>query len=116
MEIKQVRQTIEKLGILISIIHPSGIKTEIADALSRLSSAEDCELKEKFFQQTYHHMNLILTKDLFSQYFNILLPRFMSTIIGDSEITIDALNLVWIMEFPWIHPPTPLLPAVLKKI
>ncbi|KAA6356227.1 MAG: hypothetical protein EZS28_048246 [Streblomastix strix] len=40
----------------------------------------------------------------------------MSTIKGHGEIAIDALNQTWKMELPWIHPPIPLLPAVLKKI
>ncbi|KAA6374158.1 MAG: hypothetical protein EZS28_030313, partial [Streblomastix strix] len=33
----------------------------------------------------------------------------------NGEIAIDALNQTWKMELPWIHPPIPLLPAVLKK-
>ncbi|KAA6387648.1 MAG: hypothetical protein EZS28_016828 [Streblomastix strix] len=61
-------------------------------------------------------MNLIPTVDLFSQHFNNVLPRFMSTIRGHGEIAIHALNLTWKMELPQIHPPIPLLPAVLKKI
>ncbi|KAA6360277.1 MAG: hypothetical protein EZS28_044196 [Streblomastix strix] len=60
-------------------------------------------------------MNLSPTIDLFSQHFNNLLPRFMSTIRGHGEIAIDALNQTWKKELPWIHPPIPLLPAVLKK-
>ncbi|KAA6394589.1 MAG: hypothetical protein EZS28_009893 [Streblomastix strix] len=60
-------------------------------------------------------MNLNPTIDLFSQHFNNLLPRFMSTIGGHGEIAIDALNQTWKEELPWIHPPIPLLPAVLKK-
>ncbi|KAA6353597.1 MAG: hypothetical protein EZS28_050876, partial [Streblomastix strix] len=40
----------------------------------------------------------------------------MPTIRGHEEIAIDALNQNWKMELPWIHPPIPLLPAVLKKI
>ncbi|KAA6370351.1 MAG: hypothetical protein EZS28_034124 [Streblomastix strix] len=39
----------------------------------------------------------------------------MSTIRGHGEITIDALNQTWKMKLPWIHPPIPLLPVVLKK-
>ncbi|KAA6397694.1 MAG: hypothetical protein EZS28_006781 [Streblomastix strix] len=61
-------------------------------------------------------MNLNPAIDLFSQHFNNLLPRFMSTIRGHGEIAIDALNQTWKKELPWIHPPIPLLPAVLKKI
>ncbi|KAA6370316.1 MAG: hypothetical protein EZS28_034155, partial [Streblomastix strix] len=89
---------------------------EIAEALSRLSRAGDYKLKEKIFQQTYLQMNLNLTIDLFSQHFNNLLPRFMSTIKGHGEIAIDALNITWMKELLWIHPPVPLLPAVPKKI
>ncbi|KAA6358836.1 MAG: hypothetical protein EZS28_045637 [Streblomastix strix] len=40
----------------------------------------------------------------------------MSTIRGHGETAIDALNQTWKMELPWIHPPIPPLPAVLKKI
>ncbi|KAA6373563.1 MAG: hypothetical protein EZS28_030910 [Streblomastix strix] len=61
-------------------------------------------------------MNLNPTIDLFSQHFNNLLPRFMSTIKGHRETAIEAINQTWKMELPWIHPPIPLLPAVLKKI
>ncbi|KAA6369927.1 MAG: hypothetical protein EZS28_034547, partial [Streblomastix strix] len=106
----------EKLGIQIQITHLPGDKNEIVDAQSRLSRTEDYKLKEKIFQQTYFQMNLIPTINLFSQHFNNLLPIFMSITRGHGEIAIDALNQTWKMELPWIHPPIPLLPAVLKKI
>ncbi|KAA6380685.1 MAG: hypothetical protein EZS28_023786 [Streblomastix strix] len=115
-EIKQVPQTIEKLGIQIQITRLPGVKNDMADALSRLSRAGDYKLMEKIFQQTCLQMNLNPTIDLFSQYFNNILPRFMSTIRGHGETAIDALNQTWKKELPWIHPPIPLLPAVLKKI
>ncbi|KAA6364048.1 MAG: putative reverse transcriptase, partial [Streblomastix strix] len=84
-EIKQVHQTIERLGIQIQITHLPGVRNEIADALSRLSRAGDYKLKEKIFRQTCLQMNLNPTIDLFSQHFNNLLPRFMSTIRGHGE-------------------------------
>ncbi|KAA6376899.1 MAG: hypothetical protein EZS28_027574 [Streblomastix strix] len=115
-KIKQVYQTIEKLGIQILITRLPGVKNEIADALSRLSTVGDYKVKEKFFQQTCFKMNLNPTIDLLSQHFNNLQPRFMQTIKGYGEITIDALNQVWKMEIPWIYPPIPLFPTVLKKI
>ncbi|KAA6372650.1 MAG: hypothetical protein EZS28_031823 [Streblomastix strix] len=87
----------------------------MADALSRLSRAGEYKLKEKIFLQICLQMNLNQTIDLFSQHFNNLLPRFISTIRGHGEIAIDALNQTWKKELPWIHPPIPLLPAVLKK-
>ncbi|KAA6355316.1 MAG: hypothetical protein EZS28_049157 [Streblomastix strix] len=93
-----------------------GVRNEIADALSRLSRAGDYKLKEKIFRLICLQMNLNPTIDLFSHYFNSLLPRFMSTIRGHGEIAIDTLNQTWKKELPWIHPPIPLLPAVLKKI
>ncbi|KAA6366811.1 MAG: hypothetical protein EZS28_037660 [Streblomastix strix] len=40
----------------------------------------------------------------------------MSTIRGHGKIAIDALNQTWKKKLPWIQPPIPLLPAVLKKI
>ncbi|KAA6357844.1 MAG: hypothetical protein EZS28_046628, partial [Streblomastix strix] len=104
-EIKQVHKTIEKLGIQIQITHLPGVKTEIADALSRLSRAGVYKLKEKIFRQTCLQMNLNPTTDLFSQYCNNLLPRFMSSIRGHEETTIDALNQTRKKELPWIHPP-----------
>ncbi|KAA6310565.1 MAG: hypothetical protein EZS28_056291, partial [Streblomastix strix] len=72
-KIKQVHQTIEKLGIQTQITHLPGVKNEITDALSRLSRAGDYKLKEKIFQQICLRMNLNPTIDLFSQYFNNLL-------------------------------------------
>ncbi|KAA6358995.1 MAG: hypothetical protein EZS28_045478, partial [Streblomastix strix] len=90
-------------------------QNKIADALSRLSIVKDQKLKEKIFQQTCLKMNLKPTIDLFSQNFNNLLPRFMSTIRGHGEIAIDAFNQTWKKEPPWIHTPIPLLPDVLKK-
>ncbi|KAA6367497.1 MAG: hypothetical protein EZS28_036975, partial [Streblomastix strix] len=115
-EIKQVHQTIEKLRIQIQITHLPGVRNEIADALSRLSKAGDYKLKEKIFRQTCLQMNLNPTIDLFSQHFNNLLPRFMSTIRGLGEVVIDAFNQTWKKELQWIHPHISLLPAVLKKI
>ncbi|KAA6383269.1 MAG: hypothetical protein EZS28_021204 [Streblomastix strix] len=115
-EIKQVHQTIEKLGIQIQITHLPGVKNEIADELCGLSRIGDQELKEKIFQQTSIQMNLNLIIDLFSQHFNNLLPRFMQTVRGHGQIAINALNQVRMKEFPWIYPPIPLYPTVLKKI
>ncbi|KAA6388604.1 MAG: hypothetical protein EZS28_015870 [Streblomastix strix] len=100
----------------IQITHLPGVRNEIADALSRLQRAGDYKLKEKIFQQTCLQMNLNPTIDLFSQHFNNLLPRFMSTTRGHGETAIDALNQTWKKELPWIHPPIPLLPAIQKKI
>ncbi|KAA6364142.1 MAG: hypothetical protein EZS28_040332, partial [Streblomastix strix] len=111
-----IRSDNKRLGIQIQVTHLPGVKNEIADALSRLSSAGDYKLKEKIFQQTCLQMNLNPTIDLFSQHFNNLLPRFMSRIREHGEIAIDALNQTWKMELLWIHPPIPFLPAVLKKI
>ncbi|KAA6393998.1 MAG: hypothetical protein EZS28_010477 [Streblomastix strix] len=68
------------------------------------------------FQRACLQMNLNPIIDLFSQHFYNLLPRFIQTIRGHGEIAIDALNQVCQKELPWIHPPIPLLPAVLKKI
>ncbi|KAA6368351.1 MAG: putative Transposon Tf2-6 polyprotein, partial [Streblomastix strix] len=115
-EIKQDHQTIEKIGIQTQVTHLPGVKNEIAGALSRLQRAGNYKLKDKFFQRTCLQLNLNPTIDLFSQHFNNLLPRFMSTIRGHGEIAIDALNQTRKMELPWNHPPIPLLPAVLKKI
>ncbi|KAA6403418.1 MAG: hypothetical protein EZS28_001046 [Streblomastix strix] len=115
-EIKQVHQTIEKLGIQIQITHLPGVRNEIADALSRLPIARDYKLKEKIFQQTCLQTNLNSTIDTLYQNFNNLQPRFMPTIRGYGEIEIDALNQTMKMEFLWIHPPIHLLPAVLKNI
>ncbi|KAA6399425.1 MAG: hypothetical protein EZS28_005054 [Streblomastix strix] len=106
----------KKLGIKIQITHFPEVKNEIVDALSRLSRAGDCKLMEKNFQQACLQMNLNSTIDLFSQHFNNLLPRFMSTIRGHGEVAIDALNQTWKKELPWIHSPIPFLPAILKKI
>ncbi|KAA6373641.1 MAG: hypothetical protein EZS28_030832 [Streblomastix strix] len=39
----------------------------------------------------------------------------MSTIRGLGEIAIEALNQTWKKELPWILPPIPLFPVVLKK-
>ncbi|KAA6397484.1 MAG: hypothetical protein EZS28_006988 [Streblomastix strix] len=114
-EIKKVPQTTEKLRKQIQITDLPVAKNEIADALSRLSRAGDCKLKEKVFQQICHQMNLNPTIDLLSQHFNNLLPRFMSTLRGHGEIAIDALSQTQKQELSWIHPPIPLLPAVLKK-
>ncbi|KAA6380091.1 MAG: hypothetical protein EZS28_024381, partial [Streblomastix strix] len=115
-EIKQVHQTIEKLGIQIQITHLLRVKNQIADALSRLSRAGDNKINRMIFQLVCLQMNLNPTIDLFSQHFNNLLPRFMSTIRGNGEIAIDALSQTWKRELPWILPPIPLLPAVLKNI
>ncbi|KAA6361918.1 MAG: hypothetical protein EZS28_042556, partial [Streblomastix strix] len=42
--------------------------------------------------------------------------HFLLVQLGHGEIAIDALNQAWKMELLWIHPPIPLLPAVLKQI
>ncbi|KAA6361764.1 MAG: hypothetical protein EZS28_042711 [Streblomastix strix] len=114
-EIKQLHQPIEKLRIQIQITYLPGVKNKIADALSRLSRAEDYKLNVKIYQQTFLQMNLKLTIDLLSQHFNNLLPKFMSTIKGHGKIAIDALNQEQKKERLSIHSPISLIPAVLKK-
>ncbi|KAA6396970.1 MAG: hypothetical protein EZS28_007504 [Streblomastix strix] len=108
-------QEMESINI-INKGNKTRVKNEIADALSRISRAGDHKLKEKIFQQKCRQLNLNPTIDLFSQHFNNLLPSFMSTIGGHGEIAINALNQQQKKEFSWIHPPNPLLQAVLKKI
>ncbi|KAA6392171.1 MAG: hypothetical protein EZS28_012306, partial [Streblomastix strix] len=83
-EIKQVHQTIEELIIQIQITHLTGVKNQIADALSRLSRARDYKLKQRIFQQKSLQMNL------------------NPTIGGYGEITIDALSQVLKKKLPWI--------------
>lgn len=46
-------------------------------------------------------MNLNPTIDIFSQHFNNVLPRFMSTSRRYREIAIDTINKVW-MLYIWI--------------
>ncbi|KAA6393738.1 MAG: hypothetical protein EZS28_010741 [Streblomastix strix] len=67
-ELKQVHQSIEKLGIQIQFSYLPGVKNEITDALNGLSRAGDCKLKVRIFQQTCLQMNKIPTIDLFSQH------------------------------------------------
>ncbi|KAA6369778.1 MAG: hypothetical protein EZS28_034696 [Streblomastix strix] len=40
----------------------------------------------------------------------------MLTTPAHGEVAIYAMNQVWKQELPWIHPPIPLLPAVLRRI
>ncbi|KAA6362142.1 MAG: hypothetical protein EZS28_042332 [Streblomastix strix] len=115
-EIKQVNQIIENLGIQIQITHLPGVTNEAANALIGLQRAGYYKLREKSIQQTCLRMNLNQIIYLFSQHFNNLLPRFMSTIRRHVEIAIDALNQTWKKEFLRIHPPILLFPVVLKKI
>ncbi|KAA6403508.1 MAG: hypothetical protein EZS28_000973 [Streblomastix strix] len=109
---------IRKLRASISLIKEiqQELENEFANTVSRLSRTQGYKLKEKIFLQKYLYMNLNQTINLFSQHFNNLLPRFMSTIRGYGEIAINAFNQTQEKELPWIHPAFPLLPAVLKKI
>ncbi|KAA6400190.1 MAG: hypothetical protein EZS28_004290 [Streblomastix strix] len=95
---------------------PPRSQNEIADALSKLSRAGDYNLKVKIFQQTCLQMNLNPIIDLFQQHFNNLLSRFMSSIKGFGQLVNDALNQAQKKGHPCIHPPTPILQAILKKI
>ncbi|KAA6372866.1 MAG: hypothetical protein EZS28_031608 [Streblomastix strix] len=113
---KICKSNIKKPGIQFLINHLSGVKNELANAQCRLSMAGDYKLKEKIFLQTYLQMNFNLTIDLFSQHFNNLLPRFMSTIRGLGQTAIDALNQAFKKELPYIHSPIPLLSPILQKI
>ncbi|KAA6362377.1 MAG: hypothetical protein EZS28_042095, partial [Streblomastix strix] len=100
--------TLERELEMITITHGTWNKRQLKCYQATIGKSK--------LQLKAYEMNLNPTIDLFSQHFNNLLPRFMSTIRGHGEIAIDALNQTWKKELPWIHPPIPLLPAVLKKI
>jgi hypothetical protein len=104
------------LKLQIQISHIAGVNNGIADALSRLSRAGDYIVKPEIFQITCETMGIEPTIDLFSQHFNHLLPRFVSTSAGNGEEAVDALEQVWTGELPWIHPPIPLISTVLNMI
>ncbi|KAA6378677.1 MAG: hypothetical protein EZS28_025795 [Streblomastix strix] len=93
-----------------------GVKTKLQTYQVDYQEYETIKFKEKIFPLTYLQMNLNQTIDLFLQLFNNLLQRFLLIIRGHWKIAIDALNQVWMKEFPWIHPPISLPAAVLKKI
>ena len=54
--------------------------------------------------------------DLFATRDNAQLPKFVSPVPDQTALAVDAMSLKWEFRLAYAFPPTPLLPAVLRKI
>jgi hypothetical protein len=100
--------------------HIPGVEDTLADSLSRLDRAGDCELNQENYQRGLRTLGLIPTVDCFANKMNTKCKRFFAPALNrlaKGAAAIDAMTQNWGREhLLYVHPPIDLIPVVLQKI
>ena len=106
--------------IRVKAVHIPGVDNVLADNLSRLNFAGDYELKHEVYLAATTKLKISPTVDCFATIHNRKCPRFFAPAPDQNAqgaAGIDGLAQPWNREvFPYLHPPTALIPQVLQKI
>jgi hypothetical protein len=99
-----------KTDIRIHAKNIPGITNTIADNLSRLSLSGGYEISDQAYHKGISALGVFSTADCFASVKNRKCFRFLSP-------QVDGLSQPWYSEiFTYLHPPTSLIPRVLRKI
>jgi hypothetical protein len=117
-ETRQIYSLLTQENIRLSVSHVPGVQNDLTDALSRMDSAGDYELKQEIYDQAIKTLGAFPTIDLFACSSNRKCPRFMALPGPKSEgaIALDALAYSWQGETPYVFPPIQIMPRVLQKL
>jgi hypothetical protein len=100
--------------------HIPGIQNTIADALSRLDTTGDYELRQEIYQHGIQTLGVTPSVDCFANINNRKCPRFFAPVenhLSKNAAAINGLYQPWSQKrMPFIHPPIPLIPQVLQKM
>jgi hypothetical protein len=110
---------LQYLDIRPHVCHIPGVENVFVDALSRMDSTGDYELRSDVYQHAVRTLQVLPTFDLFAASHNHKTPRFAAlpgrTAVGSTAR--DAFTLEhWDMGLPYIFPPVQILDRVLQRI
>ena len=108
---------LEELGTAIRMRHIPGKRNVLADLLSRRDQVVHTEwtLSQEAFAWLYHQVPHP-TLDAFANCLNHQLDRYWSPVQDPQAVAVDAMTQDWSQEQLYMFPPTPLIPAVLRKL
>lgn len=107
----------ESIGLSFICRHVPGRKNILADQLSRAGQVIHTEWTIK--AETLDHLWTIWPRpqiDAFATCLNFRLPRYFSPVPDPEAEAVNAMVQDWTQESLYMFPPTPLLPAVLRKL
>ncbi|KAA6361349.1 MAG: hypothetical protein EZS28_043124, partial [Streblomastix strix] len=107
-EVKKIVKLCQQQRIQIQTQRIPGMSNKITDALSRLSTQGDYQVKKEILIALCQAWEITPTLDLFATEENKLMDRFVA--IGEEEEGAEWLNAFsrpWKEEIFWIHPPIP---------
>jgi hypothetical protein len=97
--------------------HVPGLANDAADRLSRLSAAGDYRINRRLIHATLQRLGISISVDLFASSSNTIHPVFFSFKRDARAAGQDAFATPWHrFRFPFIHPPLPLIPRVLRRL
>ena len=117
VEVWKILQWCLKHHIVIRICHIPGKFNVLADRLSRIDKivktewALDQSIANSIFQM-FNYPNL----DLFATRFNHKLPLYVSPVLDNQALAIDAFSMNWNHLHAYAFHPTIMIPSVLNKI
>ncbi|XP_073430315.1 sex comb on midleg-like protein 2 isoform X4 [Dendrobates tinctorius] len=116
-EVGLVLRWAEKNRVVISAVHIPGVENWAADFLSRQGvAAGEWSLHPEIFQQICQRWGTP-DVDLMASRENAKVLRFVARSLDPQAIAADALVLPWNQfRLPYLFPPLPLLPRVIRKI
>lgn len=113
---KRIWQWCEARNVMIKASYISSKDNFVADRESRIKDYQtDWKLETKCFNKACLLFG-VPTIDLFANYQNTQLPRFVSYFPDPKSMAIDSFTISWSNEFFYAFPPFGLLPRVLRKI
>ena len=115
---RKIFSLLTETDIRLIMTHVPGVENGLADALSRMQSAGDYQLKAEHFQRGLRFLEASPTIDLFASEHNHKLPRYAALPgSGGSSATVwDAMTIPWTRETPYVFPPVQMIPTVLQKL
>jgi hypothetical protein len=116
-ETREISSLLTQDNIRLTVSHVPGIQNDLTDALSRMDSAGDYELKEEIYRKAMQQLQFYPTIDLFAS-INKKCSRFMALPgpLGQGAQGHDALLYSWEKESPYVFPPIQMMPRVLQKL
>jgi ribonuclease HI len=117
-ETREIFSLLTQDNIRLTVSHVPGIQNDLTDALSRMDSAGDYELKEEIYRRAMQQLQFSPSIDLFASVNNKKCSRFMALPgpLGRGAQGHDALLYSWEKESPYVFPPIQMMPRVLQKL
>ncbi|KAA6393078.1 MAG: hypothetical protein EZS28_011396 [Streblomastix strix] len=115
-QVDRTLETAENCNIQLHTYFIPGTQNKILDSLSRLATSGDYVINQQILNEALHILKVKHSIDLFSNRKNRRFKRFVNMIRESWAVVHDSLSISWRGEVPQIHPPIPLIQAVLNKL